>query len=370
MRILILNWRDPKNPKSGGAEAVTLEHAKYWAKEGNEVTWFTSSFKHAKKKEDIDGVEIVRRGSYLTVFFIAPLFYFFSSKKFDIVVDEIHGIPFFTPLYVRKPRIAFIHEIAKEIWDYMYPFPINIFGKIIEPFYLSIYKHEYFWVPAKSTRDELLEIGVARENITIILCGLNQKPLKKIWKEKENVPTFVFVSRVVKMKGIEDVIRSFKVILSRLNNANLWIVGDGSKDYISHLKKLVSDNSLEKKVTFFGYVDDEKKISLLKKAHLLLHASIKEGWGLVVVEAASQSTPSVVYNVAGLRDSVRNGKTGIVVSKNDPETLATEAIGLLSNEKKYKTMQENCLAWASELRWEKFTHESIELLKKISEKND
>src|ERR1035437_3814135 len=115
MNILILNWRDPKNPKSGGAEIVTLEHAKAWIAGGNAVTWFTSEFKGSKREETVEGVKIVRRGNILTVFLYAPIFYLFLKQKFDLVVDEIHGIPFFTPLYVGKPKIAFIHEVAGEI---------------------------------------------------------------------------------------------------------------------------------------------------------------------------------------------------------------------------------------------------------------
>ena len=78
MHILILNWRDPKNPKSGGAEIVTLEHAKAWVKKGHNVTWFTSKFKGSKDTEKIEGINIVRRGNFLTVFLIAPFFFFLS----------------------------------------------------------------------------------------------------------------------------------------------------------------------------------------------------------------------------------------------------------------------------------------------------
>lgn len=365
MRILILNWRDPKNPKSGGAEAVTMEHAKHWIKKGNSVTWFTSRFQFSQEKEIINGVRIIRKGSYLSVFLYAPFYYFKNRKNFDIVIDEIHGIPFFTPLYVRKPRVAFIHEIAKEIWDYMYPFPLNIFGKIIEPFYLLLYKNENFWVPARSACDELINIGVKKENITIILCGLNQRPLKKIFKNKEEYPTFIFVSRVVKMKGIEDIIESFRILQKKLDNSQLWIVGSGNKLYLEHLKERVNKLSLQNKVTFFGYVSDKKKMELLKRAHLLLHASIKEGWGLVVIEAASQSTPAVVYNVAGLRDSVKNNKTGIVLNRNEPEAMAEASFELLGDKRRYETMQESCLSWAGSLKWESSTKQSSELLEKL-----
>jgi glycosyltransferase involved in cell wall biosynthesis len=361
MNILIFNWRGPSNPKSGGAEIVTMEHAKGWVKMGHRVTWFASGFKGCRKDEAINGVSIVRRGNFLSVFLYAPFYYFFSKQKFDVVVDEIHGLPFFTPLYARKPKIAFIHEVAGVIWDYMYPFPINVLGKWFETIYFKLYRNTKFWTDANSTIDDLVKKGIKRKNCTAISCPIRQKPLKTLPK-KENVPTFIFVSRVVKMKGIEEVIRAFFYILREMKDAQLWIVGDGEKQYVEELKETMKSYSISPRVKFFGKVDEETKFDLLKKAHVLLHASVKEGWGLVVIEAASQATPSVVYDVAGLRDSVKNGKTGIVINKNDPKIMADAAISLIKNKKQYLNFQKNCLQWAGSLSWDKATKESEALI--------
>jgi glycosyltransferase involved in cell wall biosynthesis len=361
MNILIFNWRDPQNPKSGGAEIVTLEHAKAWAASGNAVTWFTSEFKSSKKEEEIEGVNIVRRGNILTVFLHAPYFYLFSKQKFDLVIDEIHGIPFFTPLFVRIPKIAFIHEVAGEIWDYMFPFPINKIGKIIEPLYFKLYGNVKFWTDANSTIDDLVVKGIKRKNCLAINCPINHKSLNSL-PVKETIPTFIFVSRVVKMKGIEEVIRAFFYILRDLRDAQLWIVGDGDKEYVEELKETMRTYSISPKVKFFGRVDENKKFELLRRAHILLHASVKEGWGLVVIEAASQATPSVVYDVAGLRDSVKNGKTGVVLKENSAKEMAREASKLFKDQKTYTSFQKNALAWAESLTWDKATKQSLALL--------
>ncbi len=369
MNILILNWRDPKNPKSGGAEIVTLEHAKAWVKKGHNVTWFTSKFNEAKKEEKINGINIVRRGNFLTVFLHAPFFYLsrrsFSGGGFDIVIDEIHGLPFFTPLYAKIPKIAFIHEVADEIWDYMFPFPLNKIGKFIEPLYFKLYKNVKFWTDAESTIDDLVSKGIKRKNCMAINCPINNKPVENLPK-KEKVPTFIFVSRVVKMKGIEEVIRSFFYILKELKDARLWIVGDGEKKYVAELKETMRSFSISTKVKFFGRVEDSKKLELMRKSHLLLHASIKEGWGLVVIEAASQATPSVVYDVSGLKDSVKNDKTGIVLKENSAKEMAREAIELINNKQKYNNLQKNGLEWAKSLTWERATKQSLDLLAQVS----
>lgn len=361
MNILILNWRDPKNPKSGGAEIVTLEHAKAWVKKGHSVTWFTSAFENSKKEEKIEGVNIVRRGNFITVYLLAPFFYFFSKHKFDLVIDEIHGLPFFTPLYAKIPKIAFIHEVADEIWDYMFPFPVNKIGKLIEPIYFKVYRNVKFWTDANSTIDDLVNKGIKRKNCIAINCPVSNKPLKSL-PQKEKIPTFIFVSRVVKMKGIEEVIRSFFYILRELKNARLWIVGDGEEGYVNELKETMRSYSISPKVKFFGHLSEDKKLELMKKAHLLLHASVKEGWGLVVIEAASQATPAIVYNVSGLKDSVRNDKTGIVLKENSSKEMAREAVGLIKNKKRYQSFQKNGLQWAKSLTWEDATRKSLKLI--------
>ncbi len=366
MKILIFNWRDTKNPKSGGAEIVTLEHAKAWVKKGHSVVWFTSGFKNSKKSEIINGVNIVRRGNFLTVFLFAPIFYLYSGQKFDLVIDEIHGIPFFTPIFVRKPKIAFIHEVAGEIWDYMFPFPLNKLGKFLEPLYFKFYKNIKFWTDADSTVDDLIKKGIKKENCIVINCPILNKPLRKLPK-KEDFPTFIFVSRVVKMKGIEEVIRAFFYILREIKDARLWIVGGGEKSYVEELKETMNSYSISPRVKFFGQVSEEKKLTLMKKAHILLHASVKEGWGLVVIEAASMGTPSVVFNASGLRDSVKNGKTGIVLEENSTKEMAIQAVALIKNNKKYAEFQKNCLKWAGSLTWEKATSQSLKLLDEVKQ---
>lgn len=365
MNILLLNWRDPKNPKAGGAEIVTMQHAKAWVKAGHRVVWFASQFENAKSKEIIDNVEIIRRGNSITVFLYAFFFYFFSKIKFDIVIDEIHGIPFFTPLFVRKPKIAFIHEVADEIWDYMYPFPINTIGRFLETFYLPLYRHVTLWTDALSTIEELGRFGFSKKDCYAISCPPENETLKKLPK-KEKDKTFIFVSRVVRMKGVEEVIKAFAFISKEDKNAKLWIVGKGQEQYIKKLIKMTEEYGIAKNVLFFGAVTNAEKLSRMSKAHILLHASVKEGWGLVVVEAASRGTPSVVYDVPGLRDSVRDGKTGLIVKTNSPLEMAKEALLLLQNKKRYTEMQNNCLLWAKSMSWEKATKESLHLLGKVA----
>src|SRR3989344_1025890 len=112
MNILILNWRDIKNPKGGGAEILTHEMAKRWAEKGHKVTQFSALFEGGHQEETIDGVKIIRQGHsdlrflFSSVHFLAYKFYKKNSNNFDAVIDEVHGIPFFTSLYVNKRKVV------------------------------------------------------------------------------------------------------------------------------------------------------------------------------------------------------------------------------------------------------------------------
>ncbi len=358
-----------KNPKSGGAEIVTLEHAKGWVINGHEVTWFTSYFKGAKNYEKIEGVEIYRKGNFITVYLLAPIFYLFSKKKFDVVVDEIHGLPFFTPFYVRKPIIVFIHEVANEIWEYMYPFPIFLLGRILEKIIFIPYRFAAFMTVSPSTKKELIKLGVKQKSIDVIINGLNVDVKKTISRKEKNL-TCIFVSRIVKMKGIEEVIKSFAFINREDAKAKLWIIGKGNSQYIQHLKLMTNDYELSQSVQFLGTMSEVDKLKRMAMAHLLLHASVKEGWGLVIAEAASQSTPAVVYDVAGLRDSVKNGQTGIVLTENSPREMAKQIMLLFQNKKLYQEFQKNCLEYARTLSWGKAINQSLRLLERVAEKHE
>lgn len=364
MNILIFNWRDPKNPQAGGAEIVTMEHAKSWVVAGHTVTWFTSSFPGAARQETVDGVDFVRRGTVLTVHVLAPFYYFFAKQRFDVVIDEIHGFPFFTPLYVRVPIVAFIHEVADEIWEYMGFFPLNKIGRWIEKACLRLYARVPFWTDAASTVDDLVEAGISKDQCTVIPCPITNASIAKL-PAKENNPTFLFVSRIVKMKGIEDVLRAFVLISKKIPTARLWVVGSGEAAYVRELKRTAHALGISSRVSFYGFVPEAKKLELMRRAHVLLHASVKEGWGLVVLETASQGTPSVVYDVAGLRDTVKDGKTGTVVTSNTPASLADAASILVADKLLYNAFQKAGLAWVNSIRWPDVTKRSLKLITSV-----
>ena len=367
MNILILNWRDVAHPKSGGAELVTMEHAKGWVRQGHAVTWVTAGYGGAKSDEAVDSVRFVRRAGSQTIYLYAPIYLLLHAREYDVIVDEVHGFPFFSPLFTRKPIVVFIHEIAGEIWDYMFSFPKNVIGKFLEQWYFRLYKHCLFWTDAPSTVEELVTRGIPRSQCVAIPCPLVQKQSetrnpKPVTRNKEKIPTYLFVSRVVRMKGIEEVIKAFSFIALYQKKAVLWIVGGGDEKYIRELKGMMREYKIVDRVRFFGQISEKEKFNLMGRAHILLHASVKEGWGLVVLEAASVGTPAVVYNVPGLKDVVKDKKTGVVISDNSPAEMARQAMLLFSDSVRYRMFQKNGSQWAKSLSWADAVKESLAVL--------
>lgn len=366
VKILILNWRCPTNPLSGGAEKVTLEHAKAWVKGGYEVTWLAGGYKNCKRVETFEGVKVTRTGTPILVYLFAPLFYWFKwGGNFDFVFDEIHGIPFLSPLWAWKSKkLAYIHEVAQEIWDEMLPFPINIVGKLYEKIYFLIYKNTHFMTGSNSTRQDLVRYGINEKNITIIPHGLFLKPVEKL-PIKEKKITLLYVSRLVKMKGIEDAIKIFSEVIQKVPNAKFWIVGSGEEGYVSTLHSKVKKLHLEHAVTFFGFVDEKKKIELYQRAHFLLHTSVREGFGLVVIEANSQGTPALTYDSPGLKDVVKNGINGFTFPRADNASIASKCFAL-HNGPEYDSLALSSIQSSTEYNWGTITQQSLKFLETLS----
>lgn len=368
MRILILNWRDIKNPKSGGAEILTHEIAKRLVGWGYEVTQFSSVFPNAKKEEVIDGVKIIRRGSsdiryfFNSVHFMAFWYYKKHFKgKFDIVIDEIHGIPFFTPFYIKERKIALICEVAGDIWDVIFKFPLNRIGRFVEDSYFNFYKNIPFLTISPSTEKALIKKGIKKDQITVLPMGITTlKELNKFSKEKN--PTLIFVGRLIKTKGIEDAVLVCKKLKKTIPNIKLWVIGKGERGYKSYIEELIMKAGVKNNVNFFDFVSEEKKFELMQKAHILLMPSMKEGFGLTVPEAGFVGTPTVAYNVEGLRDIINDGTNGFLVNSN-VEAMEEKVKELLLRKEIYKKTQEEAMRYARSLNWDNTAKKAFEFLK-------
>jgi|LQYC01.1.fsa_nt_gi Glycosyltransferase len=356
MNILMFMWRDIKNPASGGAGRATHELCKRWTQKGHHVTIFTSSFRNGKDYELVDGYEIIRKGSLLTHYYYACLYYKkYFKGKYHVVIDQINTIPYFTPFYVKEiPLIVYIHQLCREIWFYEMPLPVSLFGYLLEPFYLKLYKKYPTVTVSDSTKQDLLSLSFSK--VSVIPNAIDFEPLITVPK-KEDEPTIIFVGRLTKSKRPQHLIKTIYLLKNNMPNIKLWIIGEGY--FKKRLMLMAKKFKLENNVTFFGWLSPSKKIELLKKAHCICVSSVREGWGLIVSEANAVGTPAIVYDVPGLRDSVQKGFNGLVTAENTPQALAETVIKFFNDKEMMSALSENALCNSRNFNWDYSAEEFI-----------
>ncbi len=362
MRILIINWRSIKDVLEGGAERATFEFAKRWVSvHGAEVFWLSPKYKNDCVDETIDGVKFVYVGLPLSrnifkLMYLFPYFYFsvistYFTKfrnKIDIVIDQVHGIPYLTPLYVIEKKIIYIHEVAGAIWDLMYPFPINLIGRFFERLFFLPYSDIKFIANSNSTKKDLIEkVKIQNKNIKIINYGVSA-PKNELVGVKESVFTVMYLNRIVKMKGIERGLKSFAKVVKKIPQAKLWVVGTGEQIYLNELKTLVNDLNLANNVVFKGFVDGKDKFDLLSRSHVLINPSYLEGWGLVNIEANRMGTPAVVFNVRGSIDSVVDGVNGYICPNDDLDCFSEKIIEAGNND----ALRKSAIDYSQKFDWD------------------
>jgi glycosyltransferase involved in cell wall biosynthesis len=368
MNILVLSWRDIKHPRAGGAEQVVHEHAKGWVGAGNSVTHFSSRFEGSVKEENIDGVEFIRGGyEYLGVQLSAFVYYLANRQKFDLVVDEFHGIPFFTPIYVRKPRLAVVQETARNVW-FLNPLPvpinwiIGLIGFLGEPFIFLLYRSTQFMTGSQSAKLDVSKFWIPINNITVVPHGVILE-MPKVKVKKELTETLIYLGVISPDKGIEDAIKCFSLLKGK--NYQFWVVGrDETKEFGRKMRNLANKLGL-KELRFWGFVSQEEKFKLLSKAHVLINPSVREGWGLVNIEANSAGTPVIAYESPGLIDSVSNGESGIICDDN-PKAMAEAVTNVFGNHALYEKLCSGAERWSKNFDWKISVKKSLELINSVS----
>lgn len=344
----MLNWRDPKNPLAGGAERVSLAFLAALVRRGHEVCWFANHFPGAPETEEwMEGIRFARGGGKGTSVLKAIQWYR-QQPRFDLVIDQHHGIPWYAPWWCRTHCVAYIHEVLGPIWRVFYPGLTGWLGCWQERWTHWLYRKVPFWVPSDSTRQGLLAHGV--RSVTVLLNGCDTAPLPALDAKPLQPPLrLAAVSRLAPNKRVDHALRALRLLLERGTEATLTIVGSGETE--PALRRLADSLNVAPRVVFTGALPEDEKNLVLQQAHLLVHASVREGWGLNVVEANAMGTPAVVYPVAGLVDSTVHGQTGLVVAREHPEALAEGIHHLLQRPESYVDMRRRAWERAKSLQW-------------------
>lgn len=359
-KLLFLSWRDIKAPKMGGAEIFTHEMIKRLDRNRYDITHFSPLFEGGEAEEIIDGIRYIRRGGLLSVILEARRHYKKNKENIDYVVDQCNTHRFFTKFWVEDgKRIFFIHQLTREIWDMDTSFPVNLLGKYTETPFLRFSKDDPTITVSNSTKEDLIEIGFNSEKVTILPEGIDFTPwFRECFLPKERAPTFIYVGRYSNYKGIDKAVEAFGRVKSYYPEAKLWVVGRKKDKYIRdtlqpieetfHLRSKGEDPD----IIYWGFVSEEKKLELMSRAHCLLFPSLREGWGLIITEAAAVGTPSIGFDSAGIRDALRNGEAGYLCRENTVEELVYNMKQVVEDKDNYKLTRESAYNFSLNFHWE------------------
>jgi glycosyltransferase involved in cell wall biosynthesis len=324
---------------------------------GHEVTWFCRSFKYGKNEETVDGIKVIRRGNLITMYLFAPIYYWGLQKKPDVVIDISNTIYWQTPLWAwRSRKIAYLNQLAQDVFYYEYPVLISRFGRFIEKLQYLIYLNTNFACYAQSTKSDLITMGIDPEKVNVFSLGIDHK--RYIPGIKSKTPLFICVNRLVRMKRTDLAIKAMSLLNKTHPEAKLVIVGTGYDR--PRLEKLRDDLNLQITVTFsdenvwfFNKNQKDKKIQLMQRAWALVFPSVKEGWGMTVTESAACGTPSIVTDVTGLRNSVVKDKTGLIVSSNPTlDELSKSMERIIVDSELRNRLSKNALQFSKNFNWD------------------
>lgn len=358
--IAFLVWRDSSHPEGGGSELFVERVAEHLAAQGWDVTMCVAAHANAPKNESRRGVRMRRRGGRLTVY-LHGLAYLLrpAGRRTEVIVDVQNGIPFFAPLVRRRGIVNLVHHVHREQWHIIYPGRFGRVGWWLESTLAPrLYRRCPYVTVSEASRHELAGLGIGRERISVVHNGIDV-PHPEHRYPRATVPTICTVSRLVPHKQIEHALEAAAAARDMLPDLRVEIAGEGW--WHESLVARAADLDLEGVVTFAGLVSDAERDALLDRAWVLLAPSIKEGWGIAIMEAAARGVPAIAYRSAGgVCESIIDGETGWLV--DDLAELEKRTEELLTDSVLREWMGANARARAAEFDWASTGRRFVEIL--------
>jgi len=365
-RVLILQWRDLDDPDAGGSEVHSHNIAEIWAAKGLNVTFRTSAVEKSLKSISRSGYTSIRSGGRFGVFLTAPLDVLTRRfGRFDALVEVWNGVPFMTPLLTRGPNMAFLHHEHGPLWDVALPRPLAGFGRSLER---NIFPYFYRSTPivtlSNSSRSELSSVlGFTEEGIHVVEPGVS--PAFHSSMNKSEFPLVVVTGRLSPYKQIDRVINIVDKVRSTVPNVKLEIIGEGTDD--GRIRSVIESLSDSSWVSLRGRVSENELIDTYQRAWVAASASLSEGWGMTLTEAARCGTASVASNIPGHVDSVSNEVSGYLFDNDDE--FERHLVSLLASRDNAISLGESASEWSSRFTWEKAATESFRVLASTKKSN-
>lgn len=353
LRILVLNWQDRDNPQAGGAEIHLHETFGRLARRGHDVTLVASGFEGAEARATLDGIRVVRTGGRHTYPLAAPVHCrrHVPPESFDVVVEDLNKVPLFAPLWTRTPVVLLVHHLFGRSAFREASFPVAAATWLLERPVPAVFRHAPTVAVSESTADELGDRGMRRERIRVIPNGVDlakYAPDPAVGRYDE--PTLLYLGRLKRYKRVDLPLRALRWLRDRNVACRLLVAGQG--DQRPELERKAAALGVDDHVAFLGWVSEERKVELFRKAWVHVLTSSKEGWGISNLEAAACATPTVASDRPGLRDSVRDGETGYLVPHGDVPALGARLRRLLDDDALRDEMGRAARRFAEGFSWD------------------
>ena len=352
MRILLVNWNDRENPHAGGAEIHLHEIFGRLVQAGHEVDLVASGWRGAAPRADLDGIQayrVARRYSF-TLLARRAVRRRLRARRYDVLVEDLNKVPLYLPSMSPVPVSVLVHHLFGATVFQEAPWPLAALVWLSERPLPWAYRHVAFQAVSESTRADLVARGVAPEHIEVIPEGIDTAWFRPDpATPRATRPTFLYVGRLKRYKGLEIALRALAEGRRTRPDLTLEIAGQG--DDRPRLEGLARELKLGDAVRFLGFVSEEEKRRLLRRAWAVVYPSPKEGWGISNVEAAACATPALASDSPGLRESVRHGETGFLVPHGDVRALAERMAALAADPALVARLGRGARAFAEQLSW-------------------
>jgi glycosyltransferase involved in cell wall biosynthesis len=354
VRILLVNWNDRENPHAGGAETHLHEIFGRLARAGHAIDLVASGWPGAPREAQLDGLRVYRVGGRHSFALLARgvVRRLLRANRYDVVVEDINKLPLFLAGLTDRPFCALVPHLFGRTAFLEASWPIAGVVWVAEQPIARAYRRAWFHAISESTREDLVRRGVPRERIEVIYPGVDAAWYAPDAAERRaREPTFLYVGRLKRYKGVEIALRALTIARQARPDLVFEVAGGG--DDRGRLERLAQTLGLGEAVRFLGFVSEEEKRRLLRRAWAVVLASPKEGWGISNVEAAACATPALASDSPGLRESVRHGETGFLVPHGDVRALAERMVALAGDPGLVQRLGRGARAFAEQLSWER-----------------
>jgi glycosyltransferase involved in cell wall biosynthesis len=359
-RVHFVAWRDLDDPEAGGSELHAHRIASRWAEAGLDVTFRTSAVAGAPETVWRDGYQAVRRSGRYAVFADAAWDGLRRGhRRGEGLVEIWNGMPFFSPLWYRGPRVTFLHHVHAEMWHMVLPEWLARVGETVEsrlapPFY----RGSQVVTLSGSSRDEIIEMLRLRpEQVSVAPPGIEQA--FSPGGSREQTPLVVAVGRLVPVKRFDLLMQALVVARQKCPGLRAVIIGEGyERPALEALRRRLG---AEEWIDLPGRVEDDALVSWYRRAWVVASSSLREGWGMTLTEAAACGTPAVATDIAGHRDAVADGQSGVLVQSN-ATALGTAMAEVLGDEVLRTRLSKGAAERARWFTWDATARVTLEAL--------